>query len=786
MDRDNFYILLELSIDPPENNPTVIVTAIKKKQSEWSRFRNHPTKALQAKQYIGLLPEIKKVMSDAELRAKEARDAKKILAEKEKGKVIELDKHLKITLSKGFITNEEIAQLAKIHSLPENDIRDRIEQKKQEKLLEMDKQLALKMSKGYITEDEIVRLAKLHIISEEEVRSRVTCPIEKTAKGISSKVKPLDKALEKGISENLRIIGKASLYDFLDMSPSSSIEILQRASKERESEILKVRSKDANITASGILAGHCIAIFKSEETKASYDITIASYHYTELNTVIDVAGMDGKIRSEYLSELIKTGLELGMDEEEAKDYIIDYAKQKGWEIISDIQDTKIGVNIQKILKIFFYIAFLLSFVGGLAYVGVSYYLNKKQMDAEYKNLILTVDKKPDLEVKQKLLQDYINSHEQSDYTINAKEKINQITKNIEDRDFKEYFEKAENDIKNNQYETAYKPLHEFSNKYPNSPYIAKIKTKIDEVAVLIDKRDFTIAKELTTIEPDIKIKSYFDYLTKHPNGKYKNEINQLIYNMNEEYYIFVKNKIEEYGKTEEWEKCIEISQNYIDIYVNNKRCIELFESQNIYYERLKYRKIFEGLVEKAEGFGTDYKSAKQVFTDYLQAYSKSPITEKINKHLEIIAANEELKRREQAKEKVRAAIKKSFENRFIENNDSILTDKKTGLMWYILDSSLELGKCINYKDAQAYIKSLNIGGYTDWRIPNINELKGVLNNNLELPVRNEKWYWTSNNFMRFADGWKYEVVDVLKKVENNWVREQFNSSECGAVQAVRP
>ena len=59
MDRINFYQLLELQINPPENNAETIENAIKKKQSHWSRLRNHPTKGIQARHYISLLPEIR-------------------------------------------------------------------------------------------------------------------------------------------------------------------------------------------------------------------------------------------------------------------------------------------------------------------------------------------------------------------------------------------------------------------------------------------------------------------------------------------------------------------------------------------------------------------------------------------------------------------------------------------------------------------------------------------------------------------------------------------------------
>ena len=83
MEKPNYYLLLELSLDPPEADPKVIEEAIKKKQSEWSRYRNHPTKATVAQQNISMIPDIQKTMGDEKLRKKEAKAAQVILKKKE-------------------------------------------------------------------------------------------------------------------------------------------------------------------------------------------------------------------------------------------------------------------------------------------------------------------------------------------------------------------------------------------------------------------------------------------------------------------------------------------------------------------------------------------------------------------------------------------------------------------------------------------------------------------------------------------------------------------------------
>ena len=68
----------------------------------------------------------------------------------------------------------------------------------------------------------------------------------------------------------------------------------------------------------------------------------------------------------------------------------------------------------------------------------------------------------------------------------------------------------------------------------------------------------------------------------------------------------------------------------------------------------------------------------------------------------------------------------SFTNDLIDNNDNTLTDNATGLMWQ-KGGSLEL---LDNRGARKYIKQLNsqrFAGYSDWRMPTIEELMSLLN-----------------------------------------------------------
>lgn len=61
-------------------------------------------------------------------------------------------------------------------------------------------------------------------------------------------------------------------------------------------------------------------------------------------------------------------------------------------------------------------------------------------------------------------------------------------------------------------------------------------------------------------------------------------------------------------------------------------------------------------------------------------------------------------------------------NEFVDNNDGTITDKSTGLMWMQADS----GEGLDWEAALAYAESATVAGYSDWRMPNVKELQGIV------------------------------------------------------------
>jgi hypothetical protein len=87
------------------------------------------------------------------------------------------------------------------------------------------------------------------------------------------------------------------------------------------------------------------------------------------------------------------------------------------------------------------------------------------------------------------------------------------------------------------------------------------------------------------------------------------------------------------------------------------------------------------------------------------------------------------------------------QNRFIDNLNGTVTDSCTGLMWQRSSAGT-----YNWQAALQYSDGLDLGGHTDWRLPNLRELRTLVDYSGVLPAIDpvfqaiEEVYWTSSSF----------------------------------------
>lgn len=106
----NCFFLLELPFTSPDLDEGVILEAISKKQSQWSRELNHPIKQAFAKECLKQLPTIKAIMLNHATRSEEASNAIRIKASKETALKTDI---YRLKTEKANITANDVERLIK-------------------------------------------------------------------------------------------------------------------------------------------------------------------------------------------------------------------------------------------------------------------------------------------------------------------------------------------------------------------------------------------------------------------------------------------------------------------------------------------------------------------------------------------------------------------------------------------------------------------------------------------------------------------------------------------------
>ena len=101
--------------------------------------------------------------------------------------------------------------------------------------------------------------------------------------------------------------------------------------------------------------------------------------------------------------------------------------------------------------------------------------------------------------------------------------------------------------------------------------------------------------------------------------------------------------------------------------------------------------------------------------------------------------------------------------RFVDHGDGTVTDNLTGLIW-MKDANLP-GSTKTWQEALNYVAAINAGmyqnfGYTDWRLPNINELESLVNagvpntatwlNGQSFTNVQSQYYWSSTTYIHWT------------------------------------
>jgi hypothetical protein len=109
---------------------------------------------------------------------------------------------------------------------------------------------------------------------------------------------------------------------------------------------------------------------------------------------------------------------------------------------------------------------------------------------------------------------------------------------------------------------------------------------------------------------------------------------------------------------------------------------------------------------------------------------------------------------------------------YTDNGNGSVTDSATGLIWQKCSTGLgtTLGNCntgsissYNWSNAISYCEGLTLGGRSDWRLPNIKELRSIIDytktaepaiDRTAFPNTPSAYYWSSSSWnLLFLNAW---------------------------------
>ncbi len=98
------------------------------------------------------------------------------------------------------------------------------------------------------------------------------------------------------------------------------------------------------------------------------------------------------------------------------------------------------------------------------------------------------------------------------------------------------------------------------------------------------------------------------------------------------------------------------------------------------------------------------------------------------------------------------------QERYVDNGDETVTDRKTGLMWKKTDTMIDLKKWVNYQESVDYVRVLKekkFAGYDDWRLPTKEEMQTLYDESFS---QKDKFGKTIHISGKFASGGGFSMI----------------------------
>jgi tetratricopeptide (TPR) repeat protein len=265
----------------------------------------------------------------------------------------------------------------------------------------------------------------------------------------------------------------------------------------------------------------------------------------------------------------------------------------------------------------------------LSSVYFFYVWDDGRLKTEYHAFLDELENEPTMEEKIDALSGFVMSHKTSRYTRDAEKRIADLYALIQERQFEIAKRNANIMLKNKDYKKAETIYQQLLSEHPDATYTGEVNKDISRVRSLADDKDYEAVRWLSKGNAKTRVSAYQLYLTNHPEGKHIEEVKKLIADCSEDYYKHFKEEIALLKSNEDWNKCIQICNEFDENLDESQWGDEVEALRSECLKRQGGERDLAALTVEADAKGEDYTAARQVYLRYLEDNPDSSVKSSI-------------------------------------------------------------------------------------------------------------------------------------------------------------
>ncbi|MGD9022785.1 MAG: DUF1566 domain-containing protein [Deltaproteobacteria bacterium] len=268
---------------------------------------------------------------------------------------------------------------------------------------------------------------------------------------------------------------------------------------------------------------------------------------------------------------------------------------------------------------------------------VSWYVSQdRQHKAAYHMFLAQLEKEATPEDKIEALVDYIGSHKRTRCTRDAERRLDHLNALIQEREFEIAKRNAGIMLAKQDYEKAQTIYQQYLSRNPDTAFATELHGNISNLRNMMDDQDYETLQWLVRCNPKTRVGAYKSYLSKHPQGKYRDEVEEILRNTSGDYYKGFQAEIASLKENQRWDQCIQACDDFDETLKESEWAGQIDEVRSECRRKNQEEGDLTALIVEANAKGEEYELAKQVYLVYLEAHPDSSVRDRIEEQVEAL------------------------------------------------------------------------------------------------------------------------------------------------------